>query len=654
MKITPFFGWALALLLSTPVLAQQNDAVIMTVNGKPVYKSEFEAIYRKNNKEANVSPQALDEYMELFTNFRLKVADAQELGLDTVRKFRDELAGYRKQLARPYLVDNELSEDLVKEAYDRMKEEIRASHILVRCDWEADPKDTLAAWKKAIALRERVIKTGDFAQVASGKNGSEDPSVSENKGDLGYFTALRMVYPFESAAYKLNTGEISMPVRSNYGYHIIKVTDRRPARGTIRVAHILISATAKDTPENQEKALAKIQEIRDRIIAGEGFAEMALLHSDDVGSSRRGGELAPFGTNGTVQMVEEFENASFALKEDGDISPVIRTSYGYHIIKRLELKPLEPFDELKASIRQRIARDSRSQLPQQSFVNKLKAKYGFKENEKALAPYYKAVDTLVFYAAWDGRNTANFKAVMFEFAGKKYTQQEFTAYILGNQRKGQREDIHVYVNRSYERWKNQIIIGYEDARLEESYPDFRLLMNEYRDGILLFELTEQKVWSKAVKDSAGLAEFYEANKQNYMWPIRYQSEIYYAADAKIAKALRKDLKKGKLDPAALAEKYNKDSQLNLKIETGTFIGSDNELLTNHTPKSTGLSEDIPYNGQVVIIRTLRILDPAPKTLAEGKGQITSDYQNYLEAEWIKSLRARYPVEVNKEVLHSIK
>lgn len=650
MKTRHILGIFLAFLITVSASAQ-TDPVLMWVNEKPIYKSEFEAIFRKNQKETGVSREALDEYLVLFTNFKLKVTEAEELGMDTVSKFKEELAGYRKQLARPYLVDNEMTDKLIAEAYERMKFELRASHILVKCDIDAEPKDTLIAYQKAMKFRERILKGEDFGKAASVKGGSDDPSAIKNKGDLGWFTAFMMVYNFENACYNMNLGDLSMPVRTRFGYHIIKLTGKRPARGTIRVAHILIASKDEDSNEAKAQAKKKAEEILGRIQAGGDFGTLANQFSEDPSSKGKGGELSPFSTG---RMVEEFEEASFALNKDGDVSGIVKTAYGYHIIKRLELKPIDSFEEMKPTLKQKVQRDVRSQLPRKSFVAKLKTKYNFKEDKAALKPFFAVVDTNIFYGKWDASKAAKLNKFMWSFNGKNYTQADFTNFLNKSQRRTQREDVSNFVAKQYEKWTSDLIIDFEDARLEEIYPDFRMLMKEYRDGILLFELTDQKVWTKAIKDSVGLANFYEKNKNNYLWPKRYVVDIFYCANAKIAKALRKDIAKGKMGNEALLGKYNKDSQLNLKIESGKYNEEENETLKTNLPKSKGLSADILLNGQVVIINTKEIIEPTPKAINEAKGLITSDYQSYLEKEWLEQLRKKYPVRVDNTVLYSIK
>ena len=301
----------------------------MTVAGKNITKTEFEAIYHKNNtKNAASDTKSLEDYMQLFINFKLKVKEAEELGLDTVSAFKNELEGYRKQLAAPYLTDNEVNDKLLKEAYERMKKDVRASHILIKCDAGALPKDTLAAYNKAISARNRVVKGEDFAKVA--KELSDDPSAKDNGGDLGYFTSMQMVYPFEDVAFKTAKGAISEPIRTQFGYHIIKVLDRRPSQGQITVAHIMVRSNPGMPEEDSIAARKKIFDIYDRLKKNENFSSLALEFSDHTDSKTKGGVLPAFGT-GT--MVPSFENAAFALKDTNSFSMPFQTPFGWHIVK---------------------------------------------------------------------------------------------------------------------------------------------------------------------------------------------------------------------------------------------------------------------------------------------------------------------------------
>jgi peptidyl-prolyl cis-trans isomerase SurA len=292
----------LCLLMTAVQSFAQKDPIVMEIDGKPVTKSEFLQIYLKNNPDPKFDKASLDEYVEMFTKFKLKVAEAEKLGYDTIPKLKKELDGYRKQLALPYLIDSVENQAMVAQAYDRIKNEVRASHILVRVDANASPKDTLAAYNRILALKSRIEKGEDFAAVAKMKNGSDDPSAANNGGDLGYFTAFQMVYPFEEKAYTTPIGQISEPFRTRFGYHIVKVTDKRPSRGTIRVAHLMISTGKDATPEAKANAEKKATEIYDKLMAGEKWESMVSLHSDDANSVKKAGELPAFGS-GTTQRL---------------------------------------------------------------------------------------------------------------------------------------------------------------------------------------------------------------------------------------------------------------------------------------------------------------------------------------------------------------
>ena len=319
--------------------------------------------------------------MELFIRFKLKVQAAEALGMDTVATFQRELAGYRSQLARPYMTNNDLLQDLVLQAWERKQEEVHARHILVSCGSEASASDTLKAWKRANALRTRITNGEDFDAVARSKGGSDDPSVKDNGGDLGWFTAFQMLYPFEEAAFTTEIGGISNLVRTRYGYHVIEVTGRREARGEIRAAHIMIRLKKGSDADASTKSEAKIGQIYDLLQKGIPWDELALKMSEDASSASKGGELPWFGTG---KMIEAFEDAAFGLTEDGQISEPVETSYGWHIIKRLEYRAPASFEASKREIEKKVSRDSRSELTRASFIENLKAEYAVKIQTSSL------------------------------------------------------------------------------------------------------------------------------------------------------------------------------------------------------------------------------------------------------------------------------
>jgi len=631
-----------------------GEAVLLVVGGDPVSKEEFEAIYRKNNtKETSSSREALEEYLQLFINFKLKVKAAKDAGKDTVNAFKNELKGYRRQLAQPYLTDKEVNEQLVEEAYNRMKTDVRASHILISLGADALPKDTLVAYKRALSVREKLMKGEDFETLA--RKYSEDPSAQQNGGDLGYFTSMMMVYPFENAAYNTAKGEVSMPIRTRFGYHIVKVNDLRQAQGQVRVAHIMVKVNEKDNDTTAAKAETKINEIYKRVEGGEDFSLLASQFSDDRTSGKNGGQLPWFGTG---KMVPEFEKVAFSLKEENEISKPFKSAYGWHIVKLLEKKGIPSFDEMKVELKQKVSKDSRSEVSKEAVLDRIKKENNFKEETKALEQVIAKVDTSFLSGTWDSSVADKLVMPLFSLGSEVTPQDEFAKYLAQNQSKQSKSSsVEALVRKSYEYFKEQKIIAFEDSRLEEKYPEFRLLMQEYRDGILLFEITDENVWSKALKDTAGLEEFYEKNKFNYMWEKRAEVVIYKASDEKIAKSARKLVAKRvkkNLSLEDIVSKINKTSQLNLQAEKGLFSKGDNEIV-DAVAWEKGISEDkLNADGTVTFVEVLEILEPMPKTISEARGLITADYQNFLEKEWITELKKKYSVTVNREVFETIK
>lgn len=631
--------------------AKKQDPVLMTIGNTKVTVSEFENVYHKNNnKESASNDKSLNDYVDLFVNFKLKVKEAEELGLDTVKSFKEELAGYRKQLAQPYLTDKDVNEKLLRETYDRMQEDIHASHILVKVTENALPKDTLEAYNKIMKIRNRILKGENFNKVAAEKGVSDDPSAKDNGGDLGFFTSLQMVYPFESAAYSTKVGDVSMPIRTRYGYHIIKVTERRKAQGEVLVAHIMVKTTPNMTKEDSLNAYTKITEIHNKLKAGSKFEELSQEFSDDKTSAKKGGELPWFGTG---KMPLEFEKAAFAIANKGDYSQPMRTKYGWHVIKLVDKRGLASFEDMKNELKAKVTKDSRSQVGRASLIAKVKSEYKFKENPKLVDEFVKVLDSTLFDGRWDVAKAAGLKKPLFNFNDKIYTQADFANYIASHQSKRPKTDYKLVLNQFYKQFVEESAVAYEEARLDQKYPEFKALMQEYRDGILLFELTDQKVWSKAVKDSVGSKAFYEKNKTNYMWDERAEATIYTAADDKIAAKVRSLMKKKKSEKDILTA-VNKDSQLNLQTETRVFNKGENEFVDKNW--NPGISADMKSekDKKTVIVVTTKLLKPEPKSYTDSKGMVTADYQNYLEKEWIASLKAKYPVTIDKAVLSTIK
>ncbi len=683
-------------------IAQTSEPVIMTINGKPVYKSEFENVYKKNSgKEINKEQKSVKEYVDLFSTFKMKVFEAEANGLDTNSSFKTELAGYRKQLAAPYLTDKNVNEALIQEAYDRMKTEVKASHILIRVSEDALPKDTIEAYTRLMIIRDAImgknpspakiaeyeallkksssaltknstkqdtvnynaklnavkgitatLNSGADKFAAAAKKTSEDPSAADNSGDLGYFTSLQMVYPFETAAYKANVGDVTMPVRTRFGYHILKIADKRPSQGEILTAHIMVKF-GKDMSEKDKANLkTKIDEIYAKLKAGEKFEDLARQYSDDKPSAEKGGQLQWFGSS---RMPIEFEKASFALANNGDYSEPFTTNYGWHIVKRIDKKGLASFNDMKGELKQRIGKDSRTQAGRASLIEKIKKENNFKENQMSKKEFLKVIDSTVYLGRWEAKKAEKLgNKDLFMLGSNKYTQNDFAKFIESHQTSRNKMDNNMFLQQSYKDFVDETVINYEDNNLENKYPEFRNLLKEYRDGILLFDLTDQKVWSKAVKDTAGLKDFYEKNKNNYLWDERAEVTTYKCANEKVAKEVRGMLKKNKSEKE-ITETVNKTSQLNVSVENITYLKGENKDVDANWKQGVVASDikDTKEN-KVVVLVVNKVLGKTPKTIAEAKGMITADYQNYLEKEWLAYLKNKYSVKVNEDVLNTVK
>lgn len=638
--------------VSKTAIAKPTDEVLFTFGTDTVYRSEFERIYSKNNtSKEKPDEKSINEYLDLYINFKLKVKEAIRMGLDTLPSFKSELAGYRKQLAQPYLIDQKVSQQLVKEAYERMKYEINASHILIRLDENALPKDTIAAYKKIMDLRAKIMKGESFDSVAA--KFSEDPSAVSNYGNLGWFTAFQMIYQFETGAYTTDPGKISMPVRTRFGYHLIKVIDKRPASGEIKVAHIGIRVPSSATSEQQLEIKSRVDAIYTKLKQGEKFEDLVKQYSEDERTAQQKGELNWFsGTNNSFP--QEFKDAAFALKENGSFSAPIRTSFGWHIIKRIDKRGLQPMAELEETIKSKVARDSRQDQNKRAVIDRIKRENSFTEFKPAYDELLKRIDSTVLGSSWDSAKAGALKKPLFRIGKQTYTQYDFTAYVYNYQTNlAGKASVTAAIRGMYDNFVDAKVLEFEEAGLDARFEDFRNLMKEYHDGILLFDLTDKKVWSKAVSDTIGQMAFYEKTKNKYLYKERYQVETFTCADEKTTAAVQKMIKAGKTNDEIKAKLNAKnplavDIKINLS-EVGENASVDSFVTVNKPAADAKQIKFMnPEAGNTKVFAVIRkIIPPQPKELKEVKGLVTSEYQNQLEKDWLAELRAKYPVQVNE-------
>lgn len=645
MKKLSCFAAIGALLCCTTLFA--NDEVLMTIDGNDITKEEFEYIYNKNNTNNVIDKKSLAEYLELFKNFKLKVIEAEHLGLDTLPSFVNELRGYRAQLAKPYLTDLSMEEKLCQEAYEHLKQDVEVSHILVKLPDNATPADTLAAYQKAMKARQRLDKE-EFGTVALEL--SDDPSVKNNRGYLGFFTGGMLVYPFEKAMYTLADGEISAPVRTFYGYHVIKVHSHRPAVGQVHVSHIM-KMVKRDAPEaDWQAAHDEILAVAERIKNGEEFAAVAKEVSDDRGTAVRGGELSWFGVG---RMVREFEQAAFALENVGDVSEPVRSPFGWHIIKLEGKRGLDSYEQKRPELLRQMQRDERAQLGRNVLVDRLKTEYNYQEKAGAMDSVvaflrqHPTVDSTYFAAVDELTDT------LATFADIALTQRDLV-FVLGITSNDGAPSLAMFDERTKEFVAEQIL-SYEETQLEAKYPEFRYLMQEYHDGILLFDISNTEVWDKAAKDTEGLKNYFAANKANYAWNTpHYKGRIVYCKDAATAKTVKKLIAKLPSDSvnSYLDTRINNDSVVFVKTTAGLWKKGDNPVVDKLAFKDK--TAEVTENTELPVVFVVgKMLKKGPEAYTDVRGAVTADYQNELERRWIETLRAKYPIVVNESVLKTI-
>lgn len=630
-----------------------GNKVLFTVENDTITAQEYMAVYNKNRDIGQeIDPKTPEEYLELYINFKLKVHEAKELGKDTMPNFLREFRNYREQLTKPYLSDKDVTKELIREAYARMKYDIRASHIMIALPKDASPEDTAAAYNKIVSIKRKIEEQGEsFEEQAQMM--SDDTYSARKFGDLGYFTVFDMVYPFETAAYETRIGKISNPVRSQYGYHIVKTTDKRPARGKIRVAHLMLIDNDKTTEQQRADVQKKIDEIYTKLNAGEDFRTLVKQYSEDKTSIPQGGILDEFGIN---KMYPEFEDAAFALQDSGSYSKPVKTPVGWHIIMLIDKPGVPSYEEAEAQIRTKVERDSRAQQSQVSVMKRIKKDYGFKEYPDVMNRVFAQVDESFMSREFQMPAKVRYAdQIVFEFAKHKYSVKDIMQKIVdGQSRYGRGGNLRSQLFRLLKDYQEEELLNYEKSRLSSKYPEFRMLEREYFEGILLFDLTEEKVWRRAMTDTSGLEAFFADHRQDYQWQTRYQVYLVDAVNKKVAKKASKYLSKG-MSRAEVMEKLNIDSKLNLNIDSvvveASQLGDYMQIVT--AMEQAGRSEIIESNARFKQAVVLAIQAPRAKELSEAKGRVISDYQAFLELAWLNELRAKYTVKVDDVVLAEV-
>lgn len=653
MRITRLLFFVF-LLTPYVVLAQTKD-VLFTIDSHPYYTDEFVRVYNKNlDLVKDDSQKNLDNYLELYIGYKLKVEKAYKIGLHNSTNYQNELKSYRTQLSKNYLSDSKVTNELVQEAYDRLQQELRASHILVLVDENAAPEDTLKAYQKITDVKNRIESGEDFITVA--QQFSEDPSVKENNGDLGYFTAFRMVYPFENAAFSTAVGKVSKPFRTRFGYHIVKVVDKRANRGEVTVAHIMIlkpaSGSEKPAVNSDATPQATIEDIYKKIQQGESFESLAKQFSEDKSSASKGGLLQRFGS-GQLSS-EEFESVAFSLQNKNDISTPFQSQFGWHIVKLIEKHSIRTLAEMKSELEDKVRKDERSLLISNSLAKKLRATNSFTSDKKVIAAVTKAVTDDFYAQTWELPNSKDFeKPILVINKKKNIAAVQFLNFIHSQQKsKLKIKPINKLVAVLFEKFIDEQITSYYNENLENEFPEFKYVMDEYRDGLLLFDLMDREIWTRAKSDTTGIQDFYKNHLGNYQWKKRFGVDILSSTDKSIIEKTMQLLKKGKsID--VIKDKLNTEGKVNIMVKSGVFE-EDDAIMSSFQNLTKGVSTIVFKDNYYFILNVTDINEAGPKLFTECKGKVMSDYQQFLESNWVNELKKEFEVKIQPEVFTTIK
>jgi peptidyl-prolyl cis-trans isomerase SurA len=609
-----------------------KSLTLFLVNNQPVSTEEFVYLYKKNHlKQDDFNEKKVSDYLDLLINFKLKVTEAKARGLDTTAAFVKEFKSYKDELRKPYVGDQNELDRLTREAYQRLTEEVKASHILVNVGPGDTAIDTAKAFNKIYRMRERIMGGENFEKVARAE--SEDPSAKMNGGSLGYFTVLQMVYPFEQAAYSLKVGEISQPVRTRFGYHLIKVTDRIPARGEVEVSHIILRTGQADNI----KVKNKIFEIHDQLRGGRNWDELCKEYSDDPATKNSGGRLRPFGV-GALAGVPEFEAVAFSLKTPGEISDPFQSVYGWHIVRLEKKLPVPPYQQVEAALKRKVSRDERLQIADAKLLKAKEQEYQFSEDAELKKWFMDAADSSLQMGKWKFKGDEALKEkTLFTLEEHKFLAADFISFIRTNQTVTN-EAPASRMTKLYDDFVKEKISDIQDEKLLKTNPEYRNLLTEYREGILLFTIMEKEVWLKSSEDTVGLKKYYEQNMQKYRAGDRVHARVFASGEKNFRDEILQKVSRG--------DSLTKDDLKKFKstFPLRNYEKGDNKAV-DLASWSIGL-HSVDVDETYYLVEIDKLLAPGIKNFEEVRPRAISDYQDTLEKQWITALKKKYPIKVN--------
>ncbi len=622
----------------------KQDKVLFTLDGTPYYSEEFKRIYNKNlDLIQDPNQRDVDQYLELFVLYKLKVSKAYELKLNEDKSYITELKTNRDQLAERYLTDDSLTDELVLEAYNRSLKEINADHILFFTKSFANPADTLKAYNKALSVRNEILNGANFNEMA--KKYSDDPSAKENGGALGYFSVFKMVYPFESGAYKTAVGAVSKPIRSQFGYHLIKVNAIRENRGEVAIAHLMLLKSADNDVQKNKQVSERIKEIEAQLKNGAKFEELVAQYSEDTNTAKLGGILPKFRVG--MMNEPEFEEVAFNLEKAGDISGPVETTFGWHLIKLIQKNSLPTLQESKVALENKVQRDSRSRMINEQLVKKIKQRFAVVEDGKLKKQVFSLIDQSFYKNSWKrpADDQQYQKALLTINKDRVATAMDFLKYVEKNQQAYRGvEPLSKAVDLAYEKFLESELKSYYMANLESEFPEFDHTVTEYREGLLLFELMETEIWNKAKVDTIGYTAYYEKHKHKYKQKQRLDLAIYHFEDKKAAKRAFKRWQKNPSLATVIPAVVN--------VESGLFDFESALVRENEIPTAEGVYINPKDDREIIVVK--EVLPEQILEMESVKSQVLEEYQDSYEAAWIEALKREKKVEVNQAVLEEVK
>ena len=628
--------------------AQNKKNVLLTINSNPVYSSDFTKVFNKNlDLVVEESQKNVAGYLDLFIDYKLKITEAYAQGLDKNQQYIKEFKKYEDQLAKKYIYDKRIVSKLVEEAYDRSLEEINAEHILVLSNLNDSPNDTLKAYNKIKEAHVKALKGENFTSLVI--EYSEEPGAKKSKGKLGYFTAFQMVYPFENTAYNTKVGEISQITRTSFGYHIIKINDRRKKKPKINVSHIMIFSNNDKKAEDPEE---RINELYAMIMQGEPFENIAKQFSEDKNTGVKGGQLKTFGPGDL--KAPKFENAAYSLKNEGEIIAPIQSAFGWHIIRLNEKFSIPSFEEQKDDIEKKVKGGARALVVTQAINNKIIKKYGFKEGESYISYFNNYVNDSILSRKWTYSSIPlKENQILFTIGDHDVTYTDYAEYLRDNQK-----TIKKYANKEsllidmYVRFKNETLKNYFKERLEVENTEYATIINDYRNGLLVYDVMNKNIWQIAKTDSTGLKNYYEKTKNNYNWKKRLDVDIYSSSDEITTKQVQTLLMRGE-ESATIKKQINSDGKINIITISDVFEIDQSELPEDLIPEK-GVSDIKLNDGFYVVVNIKEVIEPTLKEFDEVRGTVISDFQTEIEKKWMQSLRDKYEVKINNKSLKKLK